>query len=121
MRRFRLFSFHLFSLSRRAASRRQPVTGAARGRGLQASGFGKREESQATSCKARKSPFIPLFQRGKEGDLNIGSMDRPRCGSDNNAVREVKEVEEVRAKKGFGIKADSKRLFRSFRLFRLFR
>ena len=38
--------------------------------------------------------------------MNIGSMDRPRCGSDNNAVREVKEVEEVRSKRasGFGMK-----------------
>jgi len=58
----------------------------AAGYGLQASGIGIREEKshkpQATSRKARKSPFIPLFQRGKEGDLNIGTRGRPLRGND---------------------------------------
>jgi hypothetical protein len=55
--------------------------------GIQASEFGKREEPQATSRKARKSPFIPLFQRGKEGDLNIGSRDWLLRGRDNEVSK----------------------------------
>jgi len=48
---------------------------------IPASGVGK-EEPQAASHKAKKSPFIPLFQRGKEGDLNIGTRYRPLRGRD---------------------------------------
>jgi hypothetical protein len=50
------------------------------------SGREKNHKPQSTSRKARKSPFIPLFQRGKEGDLNIGSRDGPLRDSEQKTV-----------------------------------
>jgi len=43
---------------------------------------------QAASRKARKSPFIPLFQRGKEGDLNIGTRGRTLRGSGKRGIQD---------------------------------
>jgi len=54
------------------------------------SGFGKGKASshKPQATRQENPPSSPFFQRGKEGDLNIGTRDRPLRGSGKEEIRD---------------------------------
>jgi hypothetical protein len=41
---------------------------------------GEKDKEEPQAARQENPPFIPLYQRGKEGDLNFGARDWPQSG-----------------------------------------